>query len=126
MNSDWPIFRDRLVAQHHASPQQAARARHALALVREGLDALAGLGHLFHLAEGSAPPVSLWPHLVYDVNGHIREVHHPSDLRDLGPGWFTSLDEARHDAGLNAQFAGRGGVQRGGLPAVIKEKQNVA
>lgn len=120
MSTPWLLFHNRLVAKHHASQQDAARCRHALSLVKEGLDLLCGLGHIYHLEEGPQPEVSLYPHLVFDVNGHVREVFHPSDLAELGPGWFDSLEAARHDAGLNAQYTGRGGLPRGGLPAVVQ------
>lgn len=111
----------RLLAEHHAKPQNLSRIEHEFGRLGEALAALAALGHLYHLAEGSPGSGEVWPRLYFHVHAapNGRVVNSRWELAELGPGWFPTLDEAQHDDGVATQFAGRGGVGRKSLPAVV-------
>lgn len=111
-------LRTQLAAIHHGTPQVQVRIDQALRDIEQQLQALAGLGHQFHLEPG--PPVELpeWPKTVFHVTSapNGRVVRDLGELLELGPGWFSTLEAAQHADGIETQFAGRGGVKRrGGL-----------
>ena len=45
----------------------------------------------------------------------------PRDLEELGEGWAETFEKAKLLQGMAQQFAGRGGVRSGNLPAVMSE-----
>lgn len=117
---DWYLLRQQLFAEHGSDQQAVARIEHALRLAEEGLRELGALGHQFHLAPGAQPKQSAWPRRVFHIGcPGGRVVHSQFDIVELGADWFDTLAEAHHSHGLRAQFAGRGGVTIGGLPAVM-------
>lgn len=120
---NWSRLSNRLLAIHSLRPQNAKRVELALAEIKRGVDQLTVLGHQFHLAPGPEPeePKPDWPRVYWTVDGRSRKVSHPTDLVVLGDGWFPTLAEAQQKAGMAHQFKGRGGVNVGGLPAVIIE-----
>ena len=118
---NWPLLRNSLANQYHEQPQVVAKIDHALSSVRSGLEQLAALGHLMHLCEGAAPVAKEWPRMVYSLShprGYLCLCE--QDFVLLGPGWFNTLDEAKHADGMGAQFR-RGGIfPKAGLPAVVE------
>lgn len=116
--SAFSTLRARLLAQHIASPQRERLVELALAQIETALVELGRHGHQVHLAEGPGD-VDSYPRLVFHASAGIREIFHPSDLLELGPGWYDSWAQAQQAEGMAAQFAGRGGVRRVFLPAVI-------
>lgn len=118
---NWQAFRNKLVNQYHEQPQATARIDRALGLLREGLAELGSLGHIHHLAPGPEPQRSEWPKLLYNLEkaprGYLCLCQ--EDRKLLGPGWFETLDEAKHADGMGEQFHGRGGIiPTSGLPSV--------
>jgi hypothetical protein len=119
---DWYLLRQRLFAEHSQDQQRVARLERAISLAEEALRDLAALGHQFHLAPGAQPRQSAWPRRVFHISCPAgRLVHSQFDIVELGEDWFDTLLEAHHSHGLRTQFAGRGGVTIGGLPAVVPE-----
>lgn len=124
---NWTRLRNSLVNQYHEKPQVVASIDLGLRQVREGLELLARLGHLFYLAPGSVSESNLlaleFPRLVYHLDSAPRGylVRCQSDLELLGEGWFDTLDEAKHADGMGEQFK-RGGVfPKSGLPAIAQD-----
>lgn len=117
---NWQLLRNHLVNQHTMQPQQIMMIDHALNAVRQGLEQLAQMGHMMHLADGAAPPTAEWPRLVFSVdrpNGFMCLCE--QDFALLGPGWFNTLAEAQHADGMGEQFK-RGGIfPKKGLPLVV-------
>lgn len=120
---DWHVLQDHLTSTHDGRPQNQRRIEHALRDVQEGLRALASLGHSYHLEEGPSPPSRGWPRTYYHLESapQGRLINSGFDLDELGDGWYSSLDLARHMDGLRQQFLGRGGVSLGGLPALAPQ-----
>lgn len=119
---DFPGLRRHLLAMHPLDPQRQARIERALAQAEESLGALASLGHLFHLAEGSGEAFPEFPRRVFHVDAapNGRLVYGEAELAELGPGWYDTLEKAQFADGLDTQFMGRGGVNRKGLPAILQ------
>lgn len=120
---NWQAFRNDLVndPSHHERPQHTALIDRSFALVREGLQQLASLGHQFHLAEGPAPEKPRWPRMVYSLD-HPRGFFClcQQDFEFLGEGWYDTLDEVKLAAAIKEQYKGRGGeLPKSGLPATI-------
>jgi hypothetical protein len=115
------VLRDSLTSLHPDAPQVQRVIEHALADVWGALSRLSSLGHHYHLEEGPAPQVREWPRVMYHLEAcrDGRVVNSHWDYEELGPGWYSSLAEAKYRAGLEAQFAGRGGVRVPNLPMVI-------
>lgn len=118
---NWPRFRNALTTQYHEQPQHTRRIELAVESLRHGLEELARLGHVFHLAEGPAPAAVDFPRLMFHLTaaprGHL--VLCREDAEFLGPGWFDTLDEAKHADGMGQQFK-RGGIfPKRNVPAVI-------
>lgn len=115
---DWPAFRASLFAEYHEEPQKTAKIDHALRLCREGLELLASLGHQAHLRLGPAPPAG-WPRKMFHLKAAPRghQVFCQEDIELLGEGWFPTLDEAKHAAGMERQFRRGGILPKRGLPA---------
>lgn len=111
-------LRSRILAEHIARPQSERRVDLALREIAVALETLSAAGHHLHLEEGP-PSADTFPRLVFHATSGIREIFHPTDLVELGPGWYDSWAEASQAEGMAAQFAGRGGVRRIFLPAVI-------
>lgn len=121
---NWTLLRNDLVNQHTHEPQAQAMIDHALQHVQSGLQQLAQLGHLYHLASGQAPPAAEWPRRVYSVDrpeGFLCLC--AEDFKLLGPGWFDTLAQAQHADGMGEQFK-RGGVfPKKGLPLVVQPEE---
>ena len=94
---------------------------HALRTAEESLNMLSSLGHRFHLAEGPGPIHPQWPKKLFHIDSapNGRMVADEHEAAELGPGWFDTLNAAQFSDGMDAQFTGRGGVKRGGLPAIL-------
>jgi hypothetical protein len=95
--------------------QSVQQIRSALSLVAEGLRMLEVMGEQYHLSPGPQPPMAEWPRIMFHAlsapNG--RMVQSEWELADLGEGWWPTLEEAQLHEGENAQWRGRGGVERG-------------
>jgi len=117
----YPLLRDKLTSLHPDRPQAQRTIELALAEVHSALTRLSSLGHHFHLEEGTAEQVREWPRVLYHLESSPcgRVVNSHWDYEELGPGWYGSLAEAKYHAGLEAQFAGRGGVRVPNLPMII-------
>lgn len=120
---NWLRFRNLLVNQHSDLPQNIKRVEYAVGMLEEGLRLLAGMGHLFHLAEGQGSGTPDFPRLMYHLEaaprGHL--VLCEEDRTLLGEGWFDTLADAKHADGMGEQFK-RGGIfPKKGLPAIIPE-----
>ncbi len=120
---NWRRLRNALVNEHHEEPQTIAMIDHALRLTEEGLSLLSRLGHHMHLAAGTEPESRGYPKLMFHMEaaprGHL--VFCQEDIDWLGEGWFETLDEAKHAAGMGQQFR-RGGIfPKRGLPAIVRE-----
>lgn len=128
---NWQLFRNALAnhPDHHERPQAVARIDRAVAEVRSGLEELARLGHLFHLVGGPAGVGVEWPRLVYHLEKAPRGFFClcEEDFGFLGGyegGWHDTLDEAKHSAGMDRQFRGRGGIiPKRGLPAAAVARE---
>lgn len=61
---------ERLAAHHADNPQREMMARRAVAMIREGLGHLAGLGHQFHLVEAKPEDASAlrFPQMLYKAS----------------------------------------------------------
>ena len=126
---NWQLLRNSLInhPDSHEQPQRVARIDRALAGVREGLEELARLGHPFWLSE-SPQPLPLWPRLVFHLTKAPRGFLClcEEDFGFLGgheSGWHDTLDEAKHSAGMDRQFRGRGGVfPKRGLPSLVESE----
>ncbi len=116
----WQILRNQLAGAHVSSPQDAKLVEVALREVEDALVRLARLGHLFHLAEGEGDEPEEWPKVVWHADGRSWEAYDPGHLAELGEGWHETLAEARQQAGLRAQFIGRGGRRMTALPDIIR------
>ena len=124
------ILRDRLLAEHHHSPQLGVRINQAVSEIEAGLQTLAGMGHPFHLEAGAAPPEdddNSWPRIYFhqDKSPNGRVVLSRWELAELGPGWWPTAGEAQHDDGMKTQFEGRGGVRKGTALMVIQANMNM-
>ena len=115
---------NKLLALHPDKPQEG---QHVLAALREinlGIAQLGKLGHVYHLAAGPCPDeiANAWgPRVYWHADGRYHECWHPRDLEELGEGWAETLEEAKRLQGMAQQFAGRGGVRSGNLPAVMSD-----
>lgn len=123
-------IKNALLAEHHQRPQNVRRVQIALVKIDEGLKELNSLGHPFHLMQGPRPPaidleLSGWPKVMFhqDAAPNGRLVATKWELADLGPGWFVTAAEAAHWDGLATQFAGRGGVPRRDVPALVPDEK---
>ena len=114
-------IRQSLLSTHAHHPQNARRVELALREIEISIGELAKLGHVYHLAEGqeSSTLADEFPKLVWHEDGRSREVLSKWELLELGPGWHSTLAEARQAHGMSTQFLGRGGIKRSNLPAVI-------
>lgn len=106
--------------------QVLATIQQCLDEIERNLDRLSALGHPLHLEHGPVPNVELerWPRWVFFSDGRSRQVFHPQDLLELGSGWYDTLEEAKHRAGVEAQWAGRGGVGKSGLPMALRARKD--
>lgn len=118
---DLSALRARLQGEHHSSPQDCEAIRHAADGISNGLDALARLGHLYHLEPGPPVPGEIWPRLMFHAEAapNGRLVASPYEAYELGTGWFFTLAEAQHAEGMRAQFAGRGGIGDRSVPMLL-------
>jgi hypothetical protein len=105
-------LRNALANHHIEHPQRAKLAEMALDEVQSGIAKLASLGHNYHLIEGTPDAPLEWPKMVYNLTQEPRVVHHQSDLDDLGPGWYDTIEAARQHDALGTQYLGRGGVAK--------------
>jgi len=108
----------RLQALHHHDLQAVTTLTAAVAEVDHGLALLARLGHVYHLEAGPPYELDEWPRLLFHVtaapNGRI--VGSWWEARELGEGWWPTLQEAQNKEAIKAQFRGRGGVGDKSLP----------
>lgn len=111
----------RLQALHHHNPQAVMTVSAAVAEVEHGLGLLARLGHVYHLEPGPSYSLPEWPRLLFHVQAapNGRVVHSWWEARELGVGWWPTLQEAQHKEGVRAQFAGRGGIGDRSLPMLV-------
>lgn len=116
---DWVTLRAELHSAYHEQPQKTARIDRALELIREGIGELCSLGHVCHLAEGEAPPRG-FPRMMFHLQAAPRghPVYCQEDIELLGEGWFPTLDEAKHSAGMEHQYRRGGIIPRRALPAI--------
>ena len=124
-------LKDFLQSKHPHDVRRNAVVEHSLQRVEEGLQALAGIGHHFHLAEGHKPVVAGWPrklfHLQAAPNGRLfMDEEQLEEAGGLAGGWRANALEAQLWDGSETQFAGRGGVPRKGLPAALREDLDAA
>ena len=121
---NWPALHAHLEAHHLGDMQRQMLAEHALREIYVALNRLVGLGHVYHLEEGPASSPE-WPKEVYKRGQGARQVACQAELDELGEGWFDSLSAAEQHHGMTVQFAGRGGVWHGNLPAKINPSQGI-
>lgn len=112
------------MAEHYGKPQNLSRIEYEFARLGEALAALAVLGHQYHLVDGPDGPAEreeIWPRIYFHVSAapNGRVVASKWELDELGPGWFPTLEAAQHTDGMETQFAGKGGVGRKTVPAVV-------
>lgn len=111
---DWEGLKRKLAAEHYNEPQTLGRLEVALRSAQEALQILSGHGHHFHLADGPGKPYPEWPRTLFhvDLAPNGRLVYTEWEAKDLGPGWFDTLQKAQHWDGVETQFNGRGGVPK--------------
>ena len=118
------IILNKLHALYPDKPQECLVIDKALREVETGLQVLSRLGHVYHLAVGPCPDeiANAWgPRVYWHADGRCKECWHPRDLEELGEGWAETFEKAKLLQGMAQQFAGRGGVRSGNLPAVMSE-----
>lgn len=117
----WTSLLQHLQAEHPNDAQLCGRLERAVRLLREGCEELERAGHQFHLEEGQGAPWPEWPRMMFhsDAAPNGRLVRSRWEAGELGPGWFFTLADAQHWDGTEAQWAGRGGVPRKSLPALL-------
>ena len=119
-----------MVNNYHEQPQKVAQVDHWLTHIREGIEGLQRLGHVFHLAPGSEPGRKEWPRMVYHAEKARLGFYClcQQDFEILGgneAGWFDTLDEAKHELAVQEQWK-RGGVfPKYGLPVVEPEEDGL-
>jgi len=90
----------------------------ALKQVEEALIILNSLGHPLHVEEGyEAPPQPEWPQVWFHIYQGAKDFHCEEDVKEAGPDWYPTMEEARYAAGLTKQNQ-RGGIFTRTLPAV--------
>lgn len=103
-------WRERIVADWPDDLQKNHRAKTALAELDRVLSELAGLGHPLHVEDGYVPPPPPgWPKARFHLHAGARIVRSQVELEELGEGWYATMEEARHAAGMAKQY------QRGGI-----------
>lgn len=113
---DW---RKRASTEYPNDLQKQHRIKVALAQLDEGVGTLMGLGIPVHVAEGPPPlPVPDWPKKVFHIRQGERLVACQAELDELGEHWYSTLEEARHAAGMTRQMQ-RGGIFTKDLPAPL-------
>lgn len=118
---DMSAFRLALIIQHHTEPQAVAKIEHACRELSGGLDALASMGHLYHLEEGAEQARDEWPKLLFHFSDSPlgRKVYTKGEAQALGPGWSPDPIEAQRLGGEATQNAGKAGLGAMGLPANV-------
>ncbi len=118
---DLNYIRVRHQADHYNSPQNCEAIRLAVDSVSGGLATLARLGHPYHLEPGVLHPPDEWPKTMFHAEAapNGRLVRSEYEARELGAGWFFTLQDAQHWDGVRAQFAGRGGVGHENVPMLV-------
>ncbi len=121
---DWKHLRETLLNDNHDRPQNVARIEMDLAKVQEGIEDLARLGYIYHLAVGSQPPVKKYPKMFFHFekapDGFLCLCEEDREI--LGDGWFETKSAAEHAEGMGHQFR-RGGVfPTKGLPVVVEDE----
>ena|SRR3974390_339278 len=111
-------WRQRIIVDWPDDLQRRHKAMSALRAVEEGLLQLASMGHPLHLEEGYCPPPPPeWPQVWFHIFQGAKDFHCQTDVDEAGPDWYTTMEEARHAAGVTKQNQ-RGGIFTKTLPAV--------
>lgn len=114
-------WREKIIIDWPNDLQKAHRCRTALQDLERCLLELAGLGHPLHIEEGyRSPPPPGWPKAMFHLTEPAKVIHCQGDLDELGDGWYPTMEQARHEAGLTKQYQ-RGGIFNRALPQMLTQ-----
>lgn len=114
-------WRQRIITDWPNDPQRAHKAQAALKQIEDGLLQLASLGHPLHVEEGyTPPPAPEWPKAMFHLYQGSKVFACQADLDEAGDDWYSTMEDARHAAGVTKQNQ-RGGIFTRSLPAVISD-----
>jgi hypothetical protein len=121
-------WRQRIVTDWPNDPQRAHKAKAALAQIEDGLLQLASLGHPLHVEEGyTPPPAPEFPKVMFHLYQGSKVFACQADVEEAGDDWYSTMEDARHAAGVTKQNQ-RGGIFTRSLPAMLwrtsEEKAN--
>lgn len=112
-------WRQRIVTDWPNDPQRAHKCQTALKVIEEGLATLASLGHPLHVEEGyTPPPPPDWPRAMFHLYQGGKVFACQADVDEAGPDWYSTMEEARHAAGVTKQNQ-RGGIFTRSLPTML-------
>lgn len=112
-------WRQRIIADWPNDPQRAHKCQTALKVIEESLVTLASLGHPLHIEEGyNAPPPPEWPRAMFHLYQGGKVFACQADVDEAGPDWYSTMEEARHAAGVTKQNQ-RGGIFTKSLPTML-------
>ena len=112
-------WKQRLLAEYAANIQRHTRGQQAVHQLEEALQVLSSLGFPLHVEEGpELVEPQEYPKVVFHLRAGTRIVECAAELKELGPDWYSSMEEARHQAGVAKQYQ-RGGIFSKSLPAPL-------
>ena len=112
-------WKQRLLAEYATNIQRHTRGQQAIHQLEDALQVLSSLGFPLHVEEGPEPvEPQPYPKVVFHLRAGSRVVQCEAELKELGPDWYFSMEEARYQAGVAKQYQ-RGGIFSKSLPAPI-------
>lgn len=112
-------WKQRLLAEYASNIQRHTRGQLAVHQLEESLQVLSSLGFSLHVEEGpELMELQEYPKVVFHLRAGTRIVECEAELEELGPDWYSSMEEARHQAGIAKQYQ-RGGIFSKSLPVPL-------